>query len=261
MHPSMNLFQQHRLTAGNVYPPLDLWYNQVMTKVAEYHAIHKCVICGNSFEADNPRSTMCDDCHYAKCPICGDSFYRTEAKRITCSRSCGSKHAAINRTRTELTCQFCGKAFYPKSGHLKIKYCSKKCRYNSMRKPDSDKKRSTSRYRTWRKSVIKRDKYTCQICGSTKYLQSHHLKSWEDHPKLRYKVINGQTLCKFCHSKIHNKPITQTQTHRINCEDCGAPITGRGKSNYCRSCSLKHSSKAQKNRSFRLRNEDGRFTS
>lgn len=32
-------------------------------------------------------------------------------------------------------------------------------------------------------------------------LEAHHIKSWKNYPKLRYKVSNGKTLCYECHHK------------------------------------------------------------
>lgn len=56
------------------------------------------------------------------------------------------------------------------------------------------------RWREWRKTVFERDNYTCQVCEHRgNELHPHHLKKWSDYLKLRYKVNNGMTLCKFCH--------------------------------------------------------------
>jgi 5-methylcytosine-specific restriction endonuclease McrA len=61
-----------------------------------------------------------------------------------------------------------------------------------------------SEYRKWRKAVFERNNYTCQGCGKRGcYLQAHHIKSWAKFPKLRYLIINGVSLCKVCHKKIH----------------------------------------------------------
>lgn len=60
-------------------------------------------------------------------------------------------------------------------------------------------------YLEWRKEVFERDNYTCQQCNKKGvYLQPHHVKGWTKHPKLRYKVSNGLTLCKECHRIHHN---------------------------------------------------------
>lgn len=58
----------------------------------------------------------------------------------------------------------------------------------------------------WRKSVFKRDKYTCQSCGDNRggNLRAHHIKEYAKFPKLRHVVNNGITLCETCHIKVHS---------------------------------------------------------
>ena len=59
----------------------------------------------------------------------------------------------------------------------------------------------------WRKAVLKRDRYTCQICGYDieKNLEAHHIYSFRDNEAYRTQVDNGITLCKFCHKKYHSE--------------------------------------------------------
>jgi 5-methylcytosine-specific restriction endonuclease McrA len=59
-------------------------------------------------------------------------------------------------------------------------------------------------YKKFRTDVLKRDKFTCQMCGSKKKydLQVHHLSKWADSPTLRYERSNGICLCKQCHKQI-----------------------------------------------------------
>ena len=60
-------------------------------------------------------------------------------------------------------------------------------------------------YKSWRKKVFERDEYTCQQCGAMGgYITAHHIKSWAEFPKLRYKVKNGLTLCEECHELTDN---------------------------------------------------------
>lgn len=58
----------------------------------------------------------------------------------------------------------------------------------------------------WRKKVLSRDKYTCQMpgCNSKTKLQAHHIRRWADCILTRYEVSNGITLCRACHDRIHN---------------------------------------------------------
>lgn len=67
--------------------------------------------------------------------------------------------------------------------------------------------RNSLKYRLWREAVFRRDDWTCVICkarsgnGVTVQLEADHIKPWAYFPRLRYKVENGRTLCKVCHSK------------------------------------------------------------
>lgn len=58
------------------------------------------------------------------------------------------------------------------------------------------------KYTDWQKSVFKRDNWTCQHCGKHGgELHADHIKQWITHPKLRYELSNGRTLCPPCHRK------------------------------------------------------------
>lgn len=60
--------------------------------------------------------------------------------------------------------------------------------------------------RNWRTAVFKRDRYTCQVCGTPKsgHLNAHHLDGWNWAHLLRFEVSNGITLCDSCHTDFHN---------------------------------------------------------
>lgn len=61
-------------------------------------------------------------------------------------------------------------------------------------------------YNSWRKSVYKRDNYTCQCCGNIKNgdFNAHHLNGWNWDKEHRVDVNNGITLCEECHKEFHN---------------------------------------------------------
>ncbi len=62
------------------------------------------------------------------------------------------------------------------------------------------------KYQKWRKSVFKRDDYTCQICGKKGIeLNAHHIDTVYNNPKLIFNKKNGKTLCKKCHIELHKK--------------------------------------------------------
>lgn len=54
----------------------------------------------------------------------------------------------------------------------------------------------------WAKAVKARDNHTCQWCGQVGgRLAADHIKSFIDHPELRFDLSNGRTLCYPCHAK------------------------------------------------------------
>jgi len=64
--------------------------------------------------------------------------------------------------------------------------------------------RQSAMYQIWRNAVFLRDDFTCQDCGRRGiFLHAHHIKSFADYSELRFKIENGQTLCKNCHAKLH----------------------------------------------------------
>jgi len=62
--------------------------------------------------------------------------------------------------------------------------------------------------KSFREKVLKRDNYTCQICGSKENLEAHHII-----PRSRggaNLVENGITLCRDCHKAVHEGKIRIT---------------------------------------------------
>ena len=57
-------------------------------------------------------------------------------------------------------------------------------------------------YTQFVKSVMARDKYTCQCCGKRADVV-HHLFSYSKYKELRTEVTNGIALCKNCHNAFH----------------------------------------------------------
>jgi len=62
--------------------------------------------------------------------------------------------------------------------------------------------RTSIEYKNWRRAVFERDDYTCQKCEERNGdKEVHHIKSFAQHPELRFKVSNGITLCPSCHKQ------------------------------------------------------------
>ncbi len=64
----------------------------------------------------------------------------------------------------------------------------------------------------WRKAVLQRDNYTCQICGvtSTNLDVDHIVSRWAD-IGLVYTVSNGRALCRECHQKTETYGVKATR--------------------------------------------------
>ena len=62
-------------------------------------------------------------------------------------------------------------------------------------------------YAEWRKRVLARDIYKCQMknCKKKMSLQVHHIQKWSSASTLRFEVDNGITLCYGCHKEVTNK--------------------------------------------------------
>lgn len=68
--------------------------------------------------------------------------------------------------------------------------------------PLNDRIRKSCEYQIWRIAVLKRDNYTCRICGKRGgKLHADHIKPFALFPELRFEQKNGRTLCIPCHCK------------------------------------------------------------
>lgn len=67
--------------------------------------------------------------------------------------------------------------------------------------------RTSKPMQDWRKTILKRDNYTCQECNSVENLHVHHIKSFAKYKELRMCLDNGITLCNNCHKTKHKKGV------------------------------------------------------
>jgi hypothetical protein len=74
--------------------------------------------------------------------------------------------------------------------------------------PERQRLYKTQEWKQLVKAVYKRDEYCCQRCGAEhkggNEFNAHHLKSWADHPELRFTLSNLITLCDACHDWVHS---------------------------------------------------------
>lgn len=115
--------------------------------------------------------------------------------------------------------RFCSKACADKGGFR----CSGKDHPN-YREEARRKNRGGSHHK-WVNAVVSRDKATCRRCGASDVeLHAHHLKSYRDHPELRFDVDNGITLCFKCHWNLHTA-LNEKTVNSVN------PRTGKAEGN------------------------------
>lgn len=66
---------------------------------------------------------------------------------------------------------------------------------------------TTTRWRTKRAFILKRDGYMCQECKKygkrVEATTVHHIKTVEEHPELAFDNKNLISLCAKCHNKAH----------------------------------------------------------
>ncbi|WP_082146828.1 HNH endonuclease [Halostagnicola sp. A56] len=89
---------------------------------------------------------------------------------------------------------------------------------------------------TRRKTVYKRDNYTCQNCGAkggpsgNAELHAHHIV-----PKSKggtHKLTNIKTMCRGCHSAIHNNQLAPSSSPSRPKEQATSPLTKTTSSQY-----------------------------
>lgn len=142
------------------------------------------------------------------CPICQNTrwYENNEIKRGRrfCSRECGYKGRKLKG---------CFVAGHPdlvpkeKRGHTELtkqkislsQVGKKRKKFFEYLTPISRRERLLFRS-SLQKKILKRDNYTCQICGVRGgWLQVDHIQPWKSYPELRFDLDNCRTLCMSCH--------------------------------------------------------------
>ena len=142
-----------------------------------------------------------------------------------CSRDCvieaksGKGHWHWDGGKSTFKCLQCGKKFEEYTFMEKRKkLCSRDCLYKWQETSLKGKNnpnwrngisteanivRTSAEYERWKKTVFKRDDFTCQLCGIRGGdLNAHHILSFRDFPEYRLTVDNGITYCVECHDIV-----------------------------------------------------------
>ena len=70
---------------------------------------------------------------------------------------------------------------------------------------DRLKDRKYYSYSCWRKKILERDNYKCQLCGRQEKLEVHHYEDYNFNKDKQTDINNGVTLCTYCHHGFHGK--------------------------------------------------------
>lgn len=180
--------------------------------------IANCLICAKEFRAVKDFKTPSGARHQK---YCSKDCWSVRSTIYNVCKYCGSKvktSKAVNKQYCDKSCRDKGYAGIPHSKEHRQKISEglkgkipknawKSGDKHPMWNPDRTdyRERYGNKYQEWRYAVIKRDKYTCQICGdkrsSGKMFDVDHIKPFSLYPELRFEVSNGRVLCRPCHIK------------------------------------------------------------
>ena len=162
------------------------------------------------------------------CPYCNSEFTGGPKSKF-CSRQCANKfNNSTGRPHTEqskhnIAKSRMGDANWSKKPEVRAKISAakkgkillhmrgKKHPWNAKElnhnwkggiTPENIRIRTSVEYAEWRRKIYERDSYVCKECGQVGgKLNAHHIKSFSEHPDLRFDISNGVTLCESCHKK------------------------------------------------------------
>lgn len=103
-------------------------------------------------------------------------------------------------------CQECGNKEYKPKSKENLSYKNKKCTVyskNSAKTKNKSNKRITVSKEVYN-TVTERDNYCCRLCGSTNWIQLHHILYRSQRRDLINDVDNCIMLCDDCHKLVHS---------------------------------------------------------
>ena len=142
-------------------------------------------------------------------PRRGEFNHRWAGGKPTCV-DCGKKLTVATATRCR-QCYGKSRRGIPRSTEAVIKMRASARRgedhpnWKGGVRKDAPSRTLTPEHLAWRRSVMRRDLYTCQMCGLTNprklrgVFHVDHIKPWLSNPELRLDLSNGRTLCVPCH--------------------------------------------------------------
>lgn len=161
---------------------------------------------------------------------------------IQCGQT-DSKHEARG------LCKRCYFQNYAKANRAAIKRDKRNWYKRAGGKAWSKLQREQRNYSGQRETVLRRDSYTCQKCGSTRKLCVHHLDG-SGRPKppgqKNNRVDNLVTYCRSCHMLAHKSQLDTAKRDRFNywapkyklaaCLQCGRSNQPHRKQGLCSTC-------------------------
>lgn len=129
---------------------------------------------------------------------------KQEQRQYLCKCSCGKE--------TKLSCSSIKSGRTKSCGclDLELKKARKGSKHPNWRSDLSEEDRALSKRRNldprvneWTKSVLERDRYTCQISGEKGEMVAHHIRSWESNKDIRFDINNGITISRHLHLLFH----------------------------------------------------------
>lgn len=169
------------------------------TKCKEKRGIY---ICGNCSRTQKAKYTVDDikkiltECDYS---LIDDMGYRTMHDKIEIECNMGHRYITeFNCFKQGFRCPICMGAKMVGAGNPRYNH-----NLTDEQRRQNESRHSQFIYRQWINKILKRDKYTCQLCGHKGKLNAHHLDGYDNFESKRYSVNNGITLCQECHKKFH----------------------------------------------------------
>jgi len=154
----------------------------------------------------------------------------------------GKKHWFKDKGgKKPIVCPNCGEIheLYPSDIKRGRKFCSFGCAMSWQSKHYRGEKhhrykedfreikrlRNCAKYKEWRRKILERDDYKCQMCDTDENLMVHHIISLIEDKSKVFDIDNGITVCVECHQLLHPELKVDMRKN---------PIYGGGENSICR---------------------------